>query len=110
MCASYWNPTTKMAWPKCGQTTTWELQTHFMGELGSYSHMYTIGETIPELQGVSVLLDGRIDDFIGGCPNCKETLYHLNLAGWGRGQCPDGGSSAFACDTQKKADESTTRQ
>jgi len=36
--------------------------------------------------------------------------YHLNLAGWGRGQCPDGGSSAFACDTQKKADESTTRQ
>ncbi len=76
MCASYWNLKAKMTCLCCGKTTIWELQTHFMGELGSYSHIYTTGETIPELQGVSVRLDGRIDDFIGDCPKC-EALFDV---------------------------------
>src|SRR5438105_154075 len=71
MCASYWNLNAKMTCLSCGKTTTWALQTHFMGDFGSYSHVYTLEETIPELESVSVRLDGRIDDFIGHCPKCK---------------------------------------
>jgi len=70
MCASYWNFEAKMTCPRCGETTTWEMQTHFMGYVGSCENHYTIGETIPELQGVSVRLDGRIDDFSSDCPKC----------------------------------------
>ncbi len=42
-----------------------------MGYFGSCEHEYVLDEAVDELAGVSVLLDGRIDDFIGGCPKCK---------------------------------------
>lgn len=76
MCASYWHLKAMMTCPSCGKTTTWDLQTHFMGYGGSCGHEYTVGEKVDELEGVSVLLDGRIDDFIGDCPHC-ETLFDL---------------------------------
>lgn len=70
MCASYWTVDTKMTCPGCGKTTTWDLQTHFMGYLGSCEHYYKLGEKVHELEGVTVLLDGRIDDFNGDCEKC----------------------------------------
>ncbi len=70
MCAMYWNLDTKMKCPGCGKTTLWNLQTHFMGDWGSYNHVYKLGEEVPELEGVDVLLDGRIDDFNGECEKC----------------------------------------
>ena len=72
MCASYWNLDTKMKCPNCGKTSIWNLQTHFMGYLGSFSHNYKLNAAIPELKEVSVILDGRIDDFIGDCPKCEK--------------------------------------
>ncbi len=47
-----------------------------MGDYGSYDHVYKLGETIPELKGVTILLDGRIDDFVGSCPEC-EALFDV---------------------------------
>ncbi len=66
----YWNLDTKIKCPGCGKTTLWNLQTHFMGDWGSYSHVYKLGEEIPELEGVNVALDGRIDEFKGDCEKC----------------------------------------
>ncbi len=70
MCASYWNLDTKIKCPKCGKITVWNLQTHFMGYLGSSEHYYKLGEKIHELEGITVLLDGRVNDFNGDCEDC----------------------------------------
>lgn len=72
MCASYWNLDAKIKCPNCGKTNTWNLQTHFMGYIGSCNHWYKLDEKIDELKGVNVILDGRIDDFIGDCPKCEK--------------------------------------
>jgi hypothetical protein len=76
MCLSYWNLKATLLCQVCGKKGTWRLQTHFMGYPGSYEHEYALGETIPELQGVSVLLDGRMAAFSGDCPNC-EALFEV---------------------------------
>lgn len=70
MCASYWNLATKMTCPACGKISTWNLQTHFMGYLGSCEHYYKLGEKVHELDGLTVLLDGKTDDFNGDCDEC----------------------------------------
>ena len=70
MCARYWNLNVKVTCPGCGKRSLWNLQTHFMGDYGSYEHEYNLNEDIPELEGVSVVLDGRIDDFNGDCEEC----------------------------------------
>lgn len=75
MCTEYWNLTADVECPK-GHRFTDELQTHFMGEGGSCSYHYRLGESVDELQGVSVMLDGRNDDFIGRCPECDEHYYY----------------------------------
>lgn len=41
-----------------------------MGDFGSFQNNYKLGEKVAELKGVTVLLDGSIDDFIGDCDNC----------------------------------------
>lgn len=41
-----------------------------MGYFGSCEHFYKLNEDIHELEGIDVLLDGRIDDFIGDCGKC----------------------------------------
>ena len=43
-----------------------------MGDFGSYSHEYKLNQDIPELEGVDVVLDGRIDDFSGDCIKCGK--------------------------------------
>lgn len=48
----------------------WNLQTHFMGDFGSCVNEYKLGAPVTELNGVSLNLDGKIDDFIGDCPKC----------------------------------------
>jgi hypothetical protein len=70
MCGMYWTLDTEITCPGCQTTGLWNLQTHFMGGPGSYEHRYRLGDRIPELRGVTVLLDGRIDDFNGDCEAC----------------------------------------
>lgn len=72
MSADYWNLKTMLTCPSCGVRSRWEMTTHFMGEWGSFSNSYKLNEPVPELLGVSVLLDGRIDAFRGDCPHCGE--------------------------------------
>lgn len=72
MCACYWNLNTTMTCPSCKKESEWNLQTHFMGDFGSFAHVYNLNQKIPELKGIDVVLDGRIDDFIGDCENCDK--------------------------------------
>ena len=75
MCSSYWTLKAVVECPKCHKTQPMEMQTHFMGEPGSCLNTYEMYQLIPELQGVSVELDGRIDDFITTCPQpCDYTF------------------------------------
>ena len=72
MCSMYWNLNTRIICPECRKKELWNLQTHFMGDYGSCINNYKLKENIPELKKVSVILDGRIDDFIGDCSNCGK--------------------------------------
>lgn len=72
MCSKYWNLYTQIKCPKCNKQGRWNLQTHFMGDDGSCVNEYKLGEKVKELKVVSVLLDGKNDDFIGGCPHCEK--------------------------------------
>jgi hypothetical protein len=76
MCSSYWNlKNVGFTCPECGALTSDDLQTHFMGDVGSCSNWYVTGQTIPELAGVSVTLGrGGPDTFIGGCPECDAII------------------------------------
>ena len=68
----YWNLNTKMKCPSCGKVSLWNLQTHFMGDFGSYANEYKLNQNIPELEGINVVLDGRINDFTGDCEVCDK--------------------------------------
>jgi hypothetical protein len=59
--------------PGCGAKVTDTVQTHFMGEVGSCSNYYRIGEMVPELEGCTVTLGpGHTrDEFIGKCDECS---------------------------------------
>jgi hypothetical protein len=70
MSADYWNLTTMMSYSPYGRRSRWRLSTHFRGEWGSFYNTYRLNESVPELLGVSVLLDGRVDAFRGDCPRC----------------------------------------
>jgi hypothetical protein len=72
MSTDYWTLTTMMTCPACGVRSRWGMTTHFMGEWGSFRNTYKLNEPVPELLGVSVLLDGRMDAFRGDCPRCGE--------------------------------------
>jgi hypothetical protein len=48
----------------------WTLQTHYMGDFGSYVNHYALGEMVKELAGLSVHFDGKQEGFIGDCPEC----------------------------------------
>jgi hypothetical protein len=76
MCSAYWNLTAVVKCPDCKKAAIWNLQTHFMGDFGSCVHEYKLGEEVIELKGVTVLLDGGIEDFIGNCPLCGA-LYDV---------------------------------
>lgn len=72
MCTMYWNLNTKMRCPSCGKASLWNLQTHFMGDFGSCVNVYKLDENVAELEGITLVLDGKIDDFIGDCPECGK--------------------------------------
>jgi hypothetical protein len=63
-----------MRCPACGKNSLWDFTTHFMGDVGSCGHAYRLEEAVDELEGVTVLLDGRIDDLTGDCPRCKAVF------------------------------------
>jgi hypothetical protein len=70
----YWTLACEFTCPNCGEPQKGELQTHFMGDVGSCANYYNIGDEIPELQGITATLgpidEGWPDDFIGTCFNC----------------------------------------
>ena len=72
MCSQYWNLNIDLTCPKCGKKSEWNLQTHFMGQIGSCVNYYTLDQQIVELKGVTVKLNGENDDFIGDCEKCGE--------------------------------------
>ncbi len=74
MCASYWNLIAQFTCPSCHESSDWELQTHFMGGVKGTMCMdyYNIGDKISPLGDMSVILNGKNDDFIGDCPKCGK--------------------------------------
>lgn len=69
MCSMYWNLVADITCPACGVVTEGaELQTHWMGDVGSCSNRYRLGEPVVELEGVDAArLPDAGDDFIGTC-------------------------------------------
>ncbi len=75
MCTMYWNYTTTFICPTCEAAVEDDLQTHFMGEIGSCSNYYTAGERVHELGDFTGELPTG-DEFIGACSFCS-TLVEL---------------------------------
>jgi hypothetical protein len=76
MCSQYWTLIDiEFTCPRCLATTKDDLQTHFMGEIGSCSNRYELGTPVEELKFISATLgprkEGYPDDFIGQCGECK---------------------------------------
>lgn len=70
MCSAYWTVTDiNFTCPFCNEDSVIDIQTHFMGDVGSCSNYYKLFEQVPELQNVSATL---ADDFTGSCPKCNN--------------------------------------
>lgn len=72
MCSAYWNLSAEWTCPACGHVNEdAEIQTHWMGEVGSCMNRYRLGEPVAELAGIA---DARLpdagDDFIDQCGGC----------------------------------------
>ena len=76
MCSMYWTiKDISLSCPRCGKKGVWNIQTHFLGEVGSCLNYYALGQKVSELRGVKrAMLDGINEDFIGGCPECGQTI------------------------------------
>jgi hypothetical protein len=76
MCSAYWNLIATWTCPKCGhENADSNLQTHWMGDSGSCSNRYRLGEPVAELEGIaSAVLNGKNDDFIASCDDCHEFI------------------------------------
>lgn len=81
MCSQYWTlKDVEFICPHCGSKEKDNIQTHFLGDVGSCVNYYSIDEDIDELSGWSGTIEPPLDDFIGGCSNCKETVWFGALA------------------------------
>jgi transcription elongation factor Elf1 len=70
MCSQYWTlKDIEFTCPFCGEGSVVELQTHFMGEIGSCSNYYKLFERVPELRNMTISLE---DDFTVICPKCRN--------------------------------------
>jgi len=79
MCSQYWNLIAEVECPECHTKEEIELQTHWMGEVGSYVNRYHLGEKVQELRGIKeAVLDGTTNDLVGDCPN-EECEAWLNV-------------------------------
>ena len=79
MCSMYWNLTVDFTCPvpDCGaENVGAELQTHWMGDVGSCSNRYAIGQSVDELDGIEAetLGPGGPDDLIGHCDSCQTFI------------------------------------
>lgn len=76
MCANYWTiKKAKLICKKCKKTSIWtDIQTHFMGGGDNLICVdyYELGEKIKALGDLTITLDGKNDDFISSCPECKK--------------------------------------
>ena len=60
MCSMYWTLTADIACPNCGVVKEQEMQTHWMGEVGSCVNYYQLGQKIEELKGIqAAVADGE---------------------------------------------------
>lgn len=73
MCTEYWNLKAKVICPHCGSEHEDDLQTHWMGDIGSFLNYYRLGEKVRELHGIqAAILDGVNDDFTSSCRSCRN--------------------------------------
>lgn len=70
MCSMYWNLMADVACPKCGTVERRELQTHWMGEVGSCTNRYELGQAVEELQGIEGAVVPNDELFITTCQTC----------------------------------------
>lgn len=70
MCSQYWNLTADIAAPCGHEVKQANLQTHFMGEYGSCSNYYNLGDQVPELRDYTGFIAGDPDGLIGDCDKC----------------------------------------
>ena len=73
MCSMYWNLTATVTCPECGAVNKdTNLQTHWMGEVGSCLNDYALGAPVDELKGVDVAVPD--DTLVGGCEKCHAAF------------------------------------
>ncbi|MBI5288882.1 MAG: hypothetical protein HY873_07910 [Chloroflexi bacterium] len=72
MGTDYWNLLADVNCPY-GHPVAGYLQTSFLGEEGSCIGHHRLGEVVPDLRRVSVILEGDNDYFLGDCRECKRT-------------------------------------
>lgn len=82
MCSAYWNLMAEVACPRCGVSEERELQTHWMGDIGSCSNFYTIGQRVDELRNIERAV---CDDFIAECAGCEKAEHRWQRCGYCEG-------------------------
>jgi len=70
----YWSVEAEVECPECGDVRLGEWQTHFMGDFGSCSNVYSLGEPVEELRGLLSAVISPRNGFIGSCQGCKAWL------------------------------------
>jgi hypothetical protein len=76
MCCEYWTLRVDYDCPLCGSHEKGELQTHWMGDLGSCLDRYEIGQRVVQLHGIEAATLGEVgpDDFISICRSCRAFI------------------------------------
>jgi hypothetical protein len=72
----YWSLITTFECPCCGATNSdAELQTHWLGDIGSCLNRYRIGDRVAELRGITAAhMEG--DSFVARCSACDCWLSY----------------------------------
>ena len=78
MCSMYWTVKAEAPCPECGSRRMRELQTHWLGEIGSCLNVYALGEPVLELEGIrTAVIDGLGDRaFVDSCEDCKAFTHY----------------------------------
>ena len=66
----YWTLKAPAVCPSCDEVETVEMQTHWMGEVGSCLNTYDLGQPIAELEGFSGWMPPD-ESFIARCGKCQ---------------------------------------
>lgn len=76
MCCEYWTLRADYTCPLCGSEEQGELQTHWMGDLGSCLDCYQLGQKVPQLRGIEAATLGADgpEEFISVCRSCHGII------------------------------------